>query len=516
MITNPFITPMVGRVTPCAPFDWFAHILGAQRTARPTTPGLWSVFLSRAFVITTASLLLLCPASARAQGGVPLWTNFFGGGSIATDGNGNIFVGGSSPDTGSATIKYSTDGVPLWTNLNVYGPFAVDRSGNLFAFGSSGLMKYSSEGIPLWTNLPRAASQTIALDSKGNAFVTVNTDTGSTTTAYSGEGVPLWTNRFSGHLWASPYEEGGMAVDKSGNVFVTGTLDPGDGYGTIKYSNAGVPVWTNRYHWPTNWDLATAIAVNSTGNVFVTGTSRTGRNSGLTADDYATVAYSNSGVPLWTNRYDGPIPNGEDGAIAIAVDSNGNVFVTGFSNTDLHEIYGLPSYATIKYSNLGVPLWTNLYSGPGYYNEPRAIAVDSSGNVFVTGFSWNDDVSGRTVSYATIAYSNAGDTLWENRYDYGSANAIAVDRNGNVLVTGGSYGGTADWVTIKYSSSVPPSVQLDFQKLNNQLVLSWTNAGFNLQTAPAVTGPFTSLPTATSPYTNVTTSAQQFFRLNGN
>jgi len=40
------------------------------------------------------------------------------------------------------------------------------------------------------------------------------------------------------------------------------------------------------------------------------------------------------------------------------------------------------------------------------------------------------------------------------------------------------------------------------------------NAGFNLPTAPAVTGSFTNLPAATSPYTNVTTSAQQFFRLN--
>src|SRR6266581_9022639 len=100
MMTNPFIKPMVGRVTPCAPSDWFAHILGAQRTARPTTPGLWSVFLSRAFVITTVSLLMLCPASAHAQGGVPLWTNRYDGPAnssdlaraIAVDSSGNVFV----------------------------------------------------------------------------------------------------------------------------------------------------------------------------------------------------------------------------------------------------------------------------------------------------------------------------------------------------------------------------------------------------------------------------------------
>jgi hypothetical protein len=55
-----------------------------------------------------------------------------------------------------------------------------------------------------------------------------------------------------------------------------------------------------------------------------------------------------------------------------------------------------------------------------------------------------------------------------------------------------------------------------FQLVNNQLLLSWTNAGFNLQSAPALTGPFTSLPAATSPYTNVTSGAQLFLRLIGN
>jgi hypothetical protein len=47
-------------------------------------------------------------------------------------------------------------------------------------------------------------------------------------------------------------------------------------------------------------------------------------------------------------------------------------------------------------------------------------------------------------------------------------------------------------------------------------VLSWTNAGFNLQSAPFVGGPFTNLPAVTSPYTNLLTAPQQYFRLNSN
>jgi hypothetical protein len=54
---------------------------------------------------------------------------------------------------------------------------------------------------------------------------------------------------------------------------------------------------------------------------------------------------------------------------------------------------------------------------------------------------------------------------------------------------------------------------LELLLLSNQLVLSWTNAGFNLQTTPSVSGTFTNLPGATSPFTNAFTGPQQFFRL---
>ena len=49
-----------------------------------------------------------------------------------------------------------------------------------------------------------------------------------------------------------------------------------------------------------------------------------------------------------------------------------------------------------------------------------------------------------------------------------------------------------------------------------ELVLSWTNAGFNLQSAPTMTSTFTNIPGATSPYTNSLAAPRQFFRLAGN
>ena len=94
-------------------------------------------------------------------------------------------------------------------------------------------------------------------------------------------------------------------------------------------------------------------------------------------------AYAQGGIPLWTNSYHGPTNSYVAGGY-VAVDGSGNVFVTGSS-------IGIGSgidYATIKYSSAGVQLWTNRYSALGKFDDlPVAIAVDSSGNVLVTGYT---------------------------------------------------------------------------------------------------------------------------------
>ena len=157
----------------------------------------------------------------------------------------------------------------------------------------------------------------------------------------------------------------------------------------MEYSGTGVPLWTNRYD-----GVARALAVDGSGNVFVTGHSD---------GDYATIAYSGAGVPLWTNRYNGPA-NPFDRATAVAVDGNGNVFVTGYSYSCGERF----DYATIAYSGAGVPLWTNRYNGPANRDEANAVAVDGSGNVFVTGSSSANNGNSLLGDYATIAYSGAG------------------------------------------------------------------------------------------------------------
>src|SRR6266704_3508751 len=98
---------------------------------------------------------------------------------------------------------------------------------------------------------------------------------------------------------------------------------------------------------------------------------------------FAPHAYSQGGVPLWTNRYRANV-TGFGQANAVATDSSGNVIVTGQWDSLAGAHY---DYATVKYSAAGVLLWAKQFNGPANRDDvAAAIAVDSSDNVIVTGY----------------------------------------------------------------------------------------------------------------------------------
>ncbi len=424
--------------------------------------------------------------------GVALWTNVYDGPvasydtaiAVATDTNGSVFVTGSSAGS-FATLNYSGAGVAIWTNrfndelgnaTDQAAAVIVDGGGNVFVTGASvgigsgfdfATIKYSSAGVPLWTNRyngPGYSSDVpfvIAADSGGNVIVAGYSWSGTNfdyaTIKYSSAGAALWTNRYNGPGNSDDYANA-LALDTNDNVFVSGSstgAGVGYDYATIKYSGAGVPLWTNRYNGPGNSDdYANALAVDASGNVFVTGSARVNSSN----VDYATIKYSSAGAALWTNLYNGP-GNGDDQAVAAAVDGSGNLFVTGMSTgSGTFDDY---DYATLKYSSAGVLLWTRRYSGPYVIDIASALALDFAGNVFVTGSSLSPN---NGSDYVTIKYSGAGTALWTNRYDGSGiaddyANSIAVDGSGNVFVTGSSYGADSsdlDFATVAYSSAGVP------------------------------------------------------------
>jgi hypothetical protein len=401
---------------------------------------------------------------------------------IATDDSGNVYVTGQSQDATCddydyVTMKYDPSGSQLWVQ-RYDGPgnsndgasaIAVDGSGNVYVTGYSvgsgtnydyTTIKYDHNGNQLWVQGYNGPGNdwdrawAIAVDGSGNVNITgysygtaggaMNSD--YATIKYSSFGNQLWVQRYNGPTNGDDYAYA-IATDGSGNVYITGTSWGGWGsdYCTIKYSPNGNQLWVKRYNGPGNSnDDAFAVAVDGSGNVYVTGRSM---GSG-TIYDYATIKYDTDGNELWAKRYNGP-GDSWDWARTIAVDGSGNVYVTGYSiGSGTYE-----DYATIKYDNNGNELWVKRYNGPGNNRDDAcAIALDGSGNVYVTGVSFG---SGTSFDYATIKYDNNGNELWVKRYNgpgNGTDNAcdIAVDGSGNVYVTGGSNSSSSDYATIKY------------------------------------------------------------------
>ena len=273
---------------------------------------------------------------------------------------------------------------------------------------------------------------------------------------YSQSVDTAWVRRYNTPALYSDDRATSLAVDGQGNVYVTGYsngLGSSYDYATIKYNSAGVQQWVQRYNGPLGYgdDGATSLAVDGQGNVYVTGTSI----GSPTNNDYATIKYNSTGVQQWIARYNGP-GNWEDDATSLAVDGQGNVYITGQSAS----YDSTCDYATIKYNIAGVQQWVARYDGPmvDYDDGANSLAVDGQGNVYVTGWSFGSITT--SVDYATIKYNSAGVQQWIQRYNglangYDYARAIAVDGSGNVYVTGQSDGsGTdEDYATIKYNSS---------------------------------------------------------------
>ncbi len=211
------------------------------------------------------------------------------------------------------------------------------------------------------------------------------------------------------------------------------------------------PAWVRHYGsgLSPSLEISTDIKVDATGNVYMVGL---GTNSSFESD-LLIIKYDANGNEAWHSRYD-PGPLEEAGALQVYIDSVGNVYAAGIAGTSGHY-----DYLTLKYNENGELLWSARYNGLGNQDDQlSAIAVDGSGNVFVTGRSVG---LGTSDDYATVKYDPSGNELWVVRYD-GFLNSdkavdIALDKHGNIYVTGSSYDSSYyqhnDFVTIKYDSN---------------------------------------------------------------
>jgi uncharacterized delta-60 repeat protein len=443
------------------------------------------------------------------------------GRSIVIDANDNAFVGGYTfreghnrdillvklLPSGDTVCTFTYDGTQSDDDELV--AVARDASGNVYATGYTKNIGQKSDMFTMkfnpatcdtmWTRTFNHSTnqsdkgEAIVVDAAGNVYVTGRSDSNPNDTTdnddivtfkYDTNGNQIWMNRFNG-IGNLRDEPSRIQLDNSGNVLVCGRTEKvnDDDFVLLKYyASNGSQVWSgpSLYNGPfANDDRALDMTIDAFDNIFVCGYSQTG--SGTAPDDAAVVKFDSSGAASAFYFFDG-IGLGTDQALAITHDNLNQVYVTFRTDVDPNPLIANYDYLTMKFDNDLNPLWPSppTYNGPIDSDDiPVAITTNAAGYVFVTGYSKNDTLGGRTnIDWVTIRYDSLGLQSQIHIFDGAlggddEPNAMAL-RGSTLWVTGFSIGNgnnQKDVTTIRFdlSNDVP------FVPMSNDFVKIYPN-----------------------------------------
>jgi acetyltransferase-like isoleucine patch superfamily enzyme len=345
---------------------------------------------------------------------------------------------------------------------------AVDLSGNSYVTGGLAgnvfVAKYDKTGNLVWApsagGVGNGTGQGIAVDGSGNSYVTGQLGGSNLFVAkYNSTGALEWTRSVAGtgndcSAIAQPscLTGKGIAVDGSGNSYVTGLFDGNPIFGLgvqlssagsrdifiAKYNSTGTLEWA-KSAGGANSDLGFAIAVDASGNSYVTGTYSGTLNfapgvtplTAVSGIDVFVAKYDTNGMAEWATSMAG---FGPEQGFGIAVDGSGNSYVTGVDSDTPGETNGTNFVA--RFDSNGSQVGTAAAVGIG--SGGFGIALDGSGNIYVTG-NRSDDIFVAKLGTSPWIKS-AGGSAAVNEIGFG----IGVDRYGNSYVTGRFQGTATD------------------------------------------------------------------------
>jgi len=433
----------------------------------------------------------------------------------------STYLGGSSNDQGNAIAVDSAGnayvtGTTYSTNFPTASPLQATPGGG--GYGDAFVAKLSATGSALVysTYLGGFANdmgRAIAVDSSGNAYVTGSTTSPDFPTASplqptlgsSTKAFVLKLNATGSALFYSTYLGGdkdyasglGIAVDSLGNAYVTGhtysanfplanpiqaTLKGDTDAFVAKLNAMGSALVYSTYLGSAGYTHSegAAIALDSSGNAYVTGsTDWTGfpmvsplqpQHGGGYHDAFVAKLNATGSALLYSTYLGG---SKDDVGTGIAVDSSGNAYVTGRTQSadfptasplqaayggGISAVYGQAGDAFVaKLNAAGSKLVYSTYLGGSGDDAGNGIAVDSSGNAHVTGYTSSADfptaspfqavygggVDWQSRPYNDVFVSKLNDTgsalvysTYLGRSDEDSGSAVALDFSGNAYVAG--------------------------------------------------------------------------------
>jgi hypothetical protein len=281
-------------------------------------------------------------------------------------------------------------------------------------------------------------------------------------------GEHVWSTYLGGAGDENYFGVGDIAVDKSGNVYVTGSTnspdwvsggyDPnyngggesgqGDAF-VVKLGADGTHLWST-YLGGAADDAGTSIAVDAAGDVYVSGIMNSpGWVDGgfdVTSNGPGFVArLTGSGDHVWSTCVRGTdvfVAVGPQGDVFVACTTDANDWASGGFDTTLD---GLTDAAAIKLTNAGQHVWSTYLGGKGE-DSARGIAVSPDGSVYVVGHGSGDWVRGGFDTTCdgvrdgvVVKLTGDGQHLWSAYLggpgqDY--THDVTVNAWGDVYVTG--------------------------------------------------------------------------------